>query len=508
MAIRKGGLLHSSANTSIGEVTPPLLRPADQLVVPLRPPPVGTHPTFPIENLCFEGGGSKGIAYCGALKVLEDEGIYPNHIHRVAGTSSGGLFATLVAMGFTADELRDLLYATDLVALMRDARFGRLSELVNLFTHYGFNPGFRLTDFLGGLLDERVGAADVTFLQLYERCGRELCVTITNVTRMITEYCHPKTTPDMPVRLAVGMSMSMPVLMQPYKILRKIGKAGNKEEDLYTDGGLLCNYPLHVFDGWWLSLEPADTFVKRMRPLKDAARFIHPTERFHPVNNDTLGFTVFASKELDITRAWQLPDGGAPMRPETKLTRKRAAEETIEAERNAMSTALEAAFERLVDALDEVEQDGDGRVSRLEIEGLFDSGRLSFDDAELLFGTASLHDIFTRLDSNRDGQISYNELLKFMDTHNLDLTARALGTRRTESPSVTSFMSNMFQTLVLQIRRSSLVHEDRARTVPIDTDYVGTADFDLEDADRAFLLETGARATRAVLQQVGQRAAK
>ncbi|MFB3103837.1 MAG: patatin-like phospholipase family protein, partial [Pseudomonadales bacterium] len=337
----------------------------------------------------------KGLAYCGALKVLEDEGIYPTHIHRVAGTSSGGLFATLVAMGFTADELRELLYATDLVALMRDARFGRLSELVNLFTLYGFNPGFRLMEFLGGLLDERVGAADVTFLQLYERCGRELCVTITNITRMMTEYCHPKTTPDMPVRLAVSMSMSMPVLMQPYKILRKIGKAGNKEEDLYTDGGLLCNYPLHAFDGWWLSLEPADTFMKRMHPLKDAARFMHPTERFHPANNGTLGFTVFANNELDITRAWQLPDGGAPTRPETKLTRKRAAEETVEAERTAMSTALEAAFERLVDALDEVEQDGDGRVSRLEAEGLFDSGRLSTDDAELLFGTASLHDIFT-----------------------------------------------------------------------------------------------------------------
>ncbi len=508
MAIRKGGLPDGTAYITIGELTPPQLKPIDQLVVPLRPPLAGHHSDLAIRNLAFEGGGSKGIAYCGALKVLEESGVYPNHIHRVAGTSSGSLFATLVAMGFTADELRDLLYETDLVALMRDARFGRLSELINLFTIYGFNPGFRLMEWLGKLLEDRVGAADVTFLQLYERCGRELCIPITNITRMMTEYCHPKTTPDMPVRLAVGMSMSLPVLMQPYKILRKIGTAGKSEEDLYTDGGLLCNYPLHAFDGWWLSMAPEDTYVKRMRPLKDVARFMHPTERFHPVNAETLGFTVFDGKELDITSSWQLPEGGAPPRPDTTLARSKAAAEADEAERAALSQELEAAFERLMHALDVVERDGDGRVSRDEIEGLFDSGQLSADDARLLFGSADVHDIFLSLDRNQDGQISYDELLKFMDAHNLDLTARALGTRRTESSSVSGFMSNVFHTMLVHIRRSSLKHEDRGRTVPIDTDYVGTADFALEDGDRAFLLDTGARATRAVLKEYRQRAAK
>jgi arachidonate 5-lipoxygenase len=65
--------------------------------------------------------------------------------------------------------------------------------------------------------------------------------------------------------------------------------------------------------------------------------------------------------------------------------------------------------------------------------------------------------------------------------------------------SMTNFMSTVFQTMVSHLRRLTLHPDDRLRTVPIDTDYIGTADFELEEGDRLFLLETGRRATRAFL---------
>ena len=40
--------------------------------------------------------------------------------------------------------------------------------------------------------------------------GHELCVVITNLNTTTEEYFHPKTTPDVPIRLAVRMSMSVP----------------------------------------------------------------------------------------------------------------------------------------------------------------------------------------------------------------------------------------------------------------------------------------------------------
>lgn len=499
MSIRRGGLPSGTANISLGALTPPVLPPIGELAVPPVLPVADPHPVYPFQNLVFEGGGSKGIAYCGALKELEERGLYPKHVLRVAGTSSGSFLAAMLAVGYRADELRDLLFATDLVAIMKDARFGRLSEMVNLFTIQGFNPGFRLMDFLGELLAERTGSPDVTFKQVLERCGRELCVPITNITRMVTEYCHPKTTPDLPVRLAVGMSMSLPVLMQPYRLMRSIGSQGHLESDIYTDGGLLCNYPLHAFDGWWLSMQPEDTFVRRMRPLADVARFLHPTERFHPAHPGTLGFTVFDSKEIDITSAWRPSGAVTPSRPNTRLVALRGAEEAEACERQKMASDLEASVERLVHALDAVEQDGDGRVSAAEAADLFNSGRLTEQDAQRLFGTADVDRIMQILDQNGDGYISYDEILRFLDSHNIDLTARAMGSRRSSAGGLSGFMSNVFHTMLIHIRRSSLRHEDRGRTVPIDTDYIGTADFDLEDGDRSFLLDAGASSAAAFL---------
>lgn len=50
----------------------------------------------------------------------------------------------------------------------------------------------------------------VSAVQVKERFDRELCVVVTNLNQMSTEYCHPKTTPDMAVRMAVRMSMAIP----------------------------------------------------------------------------------------------------------------------------------------------------------------------------------------------------------------------------------------------------------------------------------------------------------
>lgn len=44
----------------------------------------------------------------------------------------------------------------------------------------------------------------------YKKTGLELCIIVTNVNHMTEEYCHVKTTPDMPIRTAVRMSMAIP----------------------------------------------------------------------------------------------------------------------------------------------------------------------------------------------------------------------------------------------------------------------------------------------------------
>ena len=50
----------------------------------------------------------------------------------------------------------------------------------------------------------------LAFTQLYNKTGMELCVVVTNLTNMEEEYFHPKTTPDVALRLAIRMSISIP----------------------------------------------------------------------------------------------------------------------------------------------------------------------------------------------------------------------------------------------------------------------------------------------------------
>jgi NTE family protein len=67
---------------------------------------------YHFRNLVFEGGGVKGIAYVGAMQVLEEEGILQD-IKRVGGTSAGAINATLFALGFTNIQVRNILKKLD-----------------------------------------------------------------------------------------------------------------------------------------------------------------------------------------------------------------------------------------------------------------------------------------------------------------------------------------------------------------------------------------------------------
>ena len=51
-------------------------------------------------GIAFAGGGLKGIAYIGALKALNEIGVKPDYL---SATSSGSIFASFYAMGFTPD---------------------------------------------------------------------------------------------------------------------------------------------------------------------------------------------------------------------------------------------------------------------------------------------------------------------------------------------------------------------------------------------------------------------
>lgn len=70
-------------------------------------------------GLALSGGGAKGFAHIGVLKVLEEAGI---EVDVVTGTSMGAVVGGLYAIGYSTDELEDIALNTDWNELFNETR--------------------------------------------------------------------------------------------------------------------------------------------------------------------------------------------------------------------------------------------------------------------------------------------------------------------------------------------------------------------------------------------------
>lgn len=68
-------------------------------------------------GVAFSGGGAKGFAHVGVLKVLEEVGIPVDYI---TGTSMGSIIGGLYAIGYSVEELQEIAVATDWRDLFSD----------------------------------------------------------------------------------------------------------------------------------------------------------------------------------------------------------------------------------------------------------------------------------------------------------------------------------------------------------------------------------------------------
>ena len=68
-------------------------------------------------GLVLSGGGAKGLAHIGALKVIEEAGV---KIDYVTGTSMGAIVGALYASGYSANQLDSIFKNTDFESLIQD----------------------------------------------------------------------------------------------------------------------------------------------------------------------------------------------------------------------------------------------------------------------------------------------------------------------------------------------------------------------------------------------------
>ncbi|XP_038076984.1 uncharacterized protein LOC119744871 [Patiria miniata] len=63
---------------------------------------------FCFDTIVFEGGGNKGLAATGAIRVLEELGYWGN-IKRFAGASAGSMVAALASVGYNSYDIETFL---------------------------------------------------------------------------------------------------------------------------------------------------------------------------------------------------------------------------------------------------------------------------------------------------------------------------------------------------------------------------------------------------------------
>lgn len=203
-------------------------------------------------DLVFEGGGVKGIGLAGAFAALEEKGFKPQS---VAGTSAGAIAAALVAAGYSAGELTDILTNLPFRKFKDRAWEDRLpgGHLISLFKDLGIYEGNAVEAWISGLL----AAKGITkFGQLRNddpanpKHSYGLRVIASDVThrRMLVlpdDAAHLGIEPDeLEIDKAVRMSMSIPIFFEPVVHENPI----THEEHLIVDGGMLSNFPVWLFD--------------------------------------------------------------------------------------------------------------------------------------------------------------------------------------------------------------------------------------------------------------------
>ena len=238
----------------------------------------------------------KGIAYVGALEVLQEEGILQN-VKRVAGTSAGAMMAVLVGLRYTADEVKEILWDLNFKKFM-DSSFGIVRDTKRLLEEFGWYKGDYFRNLMADLIKRKTGNGEITFNQLADMNKfRKIYLVGANLSTGTSEtFCHGDDYGGMKIADAARISMSIPLFFASVK-------EKGQENQFYVDGGLLDNYSIKAFDREIFvddkirNIRRTDYYdiinkKKSLKPQLEGNQYIY--------NKETLGFRLDAKEDISM----------------------------------------------------------------------------------------------------------------------------------------------------------------------------------------------------------------
>jgi NTE family protein len=191
----------------------------------------------PKVGLILSGGGAKGLAHVGVLKVLEEAGIRPDYI---GGTSMGSIVGGLYAIGYSVDDLENIAKNTNWEYYLTDEISRRNLTIEEKEDYDRFFISFPVKD------NKIKIPSGVINGQNIENLFNKLCAPVYN-TRDFNDFQIPFLciATDMEtgeevlfnkgyLPRALRASMSIPSIFNPIEI----------DDKLLVDGGVVNNFPV------------------------------------------------------------------------------------------------------------------------------------------------------------------------------------------------------------------------------------------------------------------------
>jgi len=198
-----------------------------------------------MEKFCdavFEGGGMRGIGLVGAVAIFEQQGY---KFRNVAGSSAGAIVASLLAAGYTAEEMRQEMESVKFEKFKERSflkGLGGIGSILGAATHFGLYSATRFETWIEELLLKK---GVVTF----DDVKGKLQITASDITagkglvlpQDLESFGIESGT--FKVATAVRMSMGIPVFYEPFELMDKDGAT-----HYIVDGAVLSNYPIWILD--------------------------------------------------------------------------------------------------------------------------------------------------------------------------------------------------------------------------------------------------------------------
>ena len=191
-------------------------------------------------GLAMAGGGLKGIAHIGVIKALKEMGV---KIEYLSGTSSGSIFATMYALGYSVEEMKEKScdYINVLTKIKKKPilKAGFIYATKRKLELPGLIPGEKVENIVQSLCDEKNihNMNEIGFpfaIATVDTISTKECIFLSKKienSNIEIDYLY-----DVPISKSVRASMAFPGIFTTC----------DYDKYNFIDGGTKDNLPIHI----------------------------------------------------------------------------------------------------------------------------------------------------------------------------------------------------------------------------------------------------------------------